>query len=58
MRPLLKILAFPFILFWSFCQTLFSIFEALIAKPFIFRMEKNTIEIGIVPLILIIWLIS
>jgi len=58
MKPLLKVLAFPFILFWSLCQTLFSIFKALIAKPFILRIEGDTLEIGIVPMFIIIWLIS
>ena len=57
MKQVLKVLAFPFILFWSLCQSLLEIIEALFAKPFVFRMEKNSIEIGIVPLVLIVWLI-
>ncbi len=51
MKTILKVLAFPFIL-------LFSIIRALVAKPFILHIENDTLEIGIVPLFLIIWLIS
>ena len=44
----------------TLASTLKRIFKALIAKPFILRIEEDTLEIGIVPmlLIIIIWLIS
>jgi hypothetical protein len=52
MRELLQIIVFPFFL-------LFSIIQALVAKPFHFNYSKNRgLEIGIVPLVVIIALIE
>jgi hypothetical protein len=52
MRQLLQIIAFPFIL-------LFSIVKALIAKPLHFSYsDKRGLEIGIVPLLIIILIIN
>jgi hypothetical protein len=48
MRELLQIIIFPFFL-------LFSIIQALVAKPLHFNYSKNKgLEIGIVPLVIII----
>ena len=48
MRELLQIIVFPFFI-------LFSIIQALIAKPLHFNYSKNRgLEIGIVPLVAII----
>jgi hypothetical protein len=52
MRELLQIIVFPFFL-------LFSIIQALIAKPLHFNYSKNRgLEIGVVPLIVIIAIIE
>ena len=48
MRNLLRVIVFPFFL-------LFSIIQALVAKPLHFSYSKNRgLEIGIVPLVAII----
>jgi hypothetical protein len=52
MKELLRIIIFPFFL-------LYSIIEALVAKPFHFNYSKSRgLEIGIVPLAVIIALIE
>ena len=47
MRAILEIIIFPFFIGYS-------ILEALIANPLKFKVSKNGLEIGIVPLTLII----
>jgi hypothetical protein len=52
MRELLQIIVFPFFV-------LYSIIQALVAKPLHFSYSKNRgLEIGIVPLIVIIAIIE
>ena len=52
MRQALQIIAFPFIL-------LFSIIKALISKPLHFSYsDKRGLEIGIIPLLIIILIFS
>jgi hypothetical protein len=51
-KSLLQVLVFPFFL-------LYSVLEALIAKPFHFNYSKSRgLEIGVVPLVVIIALIE
>ena len=51
-KSLLQVLVFPFFL-------LYSVLEALIAKPFHFNYSKSRgLEIGVVPLLVIIALIE
>jgi hypothetical protein len=52
MRNLLRVIVFPFFL-------LFSIIQALVAKPLHFSYSKNRgLEIGVVPLLVIIAIIE
>ena len=52
LKAVLQVLVFPFFL-------LYSVLEALIAKPFHFNYSKGRgVEIGIVPLVVIIALVE
>jgi hypothetical protein len=50
MRKLLHILAFPFIF-------ILSIAQAMLANPFRFRINNDGIDIGIVPILIIMYII-
>ena len=50
MRTLLHIIAFPFILILSIAQAMF-------ANPFRFRINNDGIDIGIVPILIIMYII-